>query len=173
MKKMICSFIFGIIFFATLAHAQINEIQEKLLSSKTLECEFPTGMGAEWGKESLKIEPDSMGKFIITNIDINNKVAKMIGKAGTSELRVRTSLIGLSFTSTDDVVFQITFITVFPVNVGQRKIEGLKVDDLKALQIPTAFVAVLSTHTLVPMSIHPLNMQPSPSQVYGYCIKKE
>lgn len=125
---------------------------EDLLSARSLYCELPTSVNAEWDGDG---EPDlTTGsgeeftlRFIL--IDLEAGTAQFVGNAGDTQVHaIKGGLLGLGDAA-------ISFIEVTPVGF-------LNVTTVFAANRPGKFKAVHSRH------IHVIE-SPVVSQRYGYC----
>jgi hypothetical protein len=143
-----------------------NDALEKLMSAKSLVCDFPVGTFADWQGTTLKLDNDQMkGQFHFDNINLKNKSARLIGNLGAVDVMVFASPGGLTFMEATGIGNMI-YTTVFPSYLGQKTIPGASEPDLIIKnQLPKAFMAVMSRHLFDPVITH----LPMPSQFHGYC----
>ena len=143
-----------------------NDALEKLMSAKSLVCEFPTGTFADWQGATLKLDNDRMkGQYHFDNINLKNKSARVIGNIGAVDVMVFASPGGLTFMEATGMGNMI-YTTVFPSYLAQKTIPGAtEPDALTKSQLPKAFMAVMSRHLFDPELTH----LPMPSQFHGYC----
>lgn len=147
-----------------------DDTLDKLLSVKSLACDFPTGTLVNWAGTSLKLDHDRMGTPIhFDNINLKNKSARVIGNMGAVDVMVFASSSGLTFMESTGIGNMI-YTTVFPSYLNQKTITGAPEPDAVAKsQLPKAFIAVMSRHIFDPALTH----LPMPSQFHGYCRELE
>lgn len=123
--------------------AELNE----LMVTRSLKCTFGPGVSAEWDSGELQVERVKWGTttpFHFDSIDAAEGSARMIGNAGSEDVRVLPTPNGLTFVEIT-AVGNLNFTTVFAsVRAGTHE-----------------FHAVTSRHVSI--------FGPLPSQYYGSC----
>ena len=128
-----------------------DELLERLMSAKTLKCEFGAGAYADWQQSSVKVKKDRFNStFIFESIDLEAGTARVIayedgGSESVSEDKVFVTECGLTF-------------------IGFRNFGNLSITTVFAAYAKGTedIIAVNSRHTA-------FARQAQPSQYHGTC----
>ena len=114
---------------------------------ETMKCIYEFSISAEYKDGQWKTEKDKGFSFIFTNINIQNRSARLVGNAGSAEVDV--------VATTKAITYNLTSIFL-----------PYKLKDLDGI-----FLSVHSRHINMSSSAYPLD--PIPSQFYGKCVRWE
>ena len=90
-----------------------DEIFERLMSAKSLKCEFGSGAFADWKGSKVKVKKDNFDATILyDSIDLKTGKARMIANAGAADVIVLASSAGLTFIE-ETTMGNLFFTTVF------------------------------------------------------------
>ncbi len=145
MKFTWCLVFIAVVFSTSHALGQTEPVQ-KLLSAKSLKCQFRPGTIAEWKETKFKVDNDKwQGETYYDSIDINQQQARLIGNQGAVDVMVLPSPAGITFLEATSVG-NVNFTTVYSAYCGP----------------PGNFCAVMSRH---------MNLRGTPlsSQYHGTC----
>lgn len=125
-----------------------SEALERLMSAKSLKCEYGSGAVGVWEGSKVKVVKDnSHSSVVFDSIDLNTGKARMIGEIGVADVDVDVFATGSGLTFIEQTSSGNLHITT----VFAYYVEGT-----------TDFTAVTSRHLLFPII-------PLPSQFHGIC----
>ncbi len=123
-----------------------DDVFKKLITTKSLKCQFGKGLSASWEHGQLKLENDDFKTIIFfDSIDMDKGKARMIANQGSSDVAVIPGVMFITFieqTGGGNVIFT----SVFP-NYAKGTED---------------FISVTSRHINLPGG-------PLPSQYHGTC----
>ena len=96
MGKKLIFFVF-ILFISNISFS--SDERKELLNAKTLKCNWDGGVGISLDQNGeWEVGEDTLPETIIDSIDIKSNTARMIGNAGSADIRVFEFEYGLVFT---------------------------------------------------------------------------
>ena len=146
MKKLILIIMFLQLPVLTTSLLFADDAFERLMSAKSLKCEFGSGSYADWKGSKAKVKKDNFDATIIyDSIDLKTSKARMIGNAGSIDVVVLATGTGLTFIE-ETGAGNIHITTVFASYAKGTK----------------DFIVVTSRHLM-------FISKPLPSQYHGTC----
>ena len=123
--------------------AKPGDVKE-LFAVRSLKCTFPWYASAEWESDTPKLKTASQAfEFQIDGINLRDRVARLIGNAGSADLNAHRGADSITFTE-QTLMGSLHTTTVFAFRDSQGRFK-------------------------VVHSRHPIINGPSPSQNYGFC----
>ena len=146
MKKVAIFFLMHLLLTSHFALAEDDIVFKKLISTRSLKCEFGPGLSASWKNGQLKLKNDDFNVTIFfDSIDMNKGKARMIANQGSADVMVIPGPLSINFfeeTGSGNMIFT----SVFP-NYSKDTED---------------FISVTSRHVNLPGG-------PLPSQYHGTC----
>jgi hypothetical protein len=123
---------------------------------ETLKCIYEFSISAQYKDGKWEAEKNNGFSFVLTNINIQNRSARMIGSGGSAEVDVVATTKA------------ITFVELTPS--GNYNVTSIFLP-YKSQDSDSTFLSVHSRH--INFSSSPFPLDPLPSQFYGKCVRWE
>ena len=148
---------FGVVtLFIVILGVQTTALANPSPLPETMKCIYEFSISAEYKDGQWESEKNKGFSFVYTNIDIQNRSARLVGNAGSEDVDVVATTKA------------ITFVELTPA--GNYNLTSIFLP-YKLQDSDSTFLSVHSRH--INMSSLPYPLDPIPSQYYGKCIKWE